>query len=125
VRPTAAAKEWAWATLRDDAELSNYAALAVAGGFWVTPDPDLVRPYVEQVGDLVMALSARMGDDAVSRVVTAIHPTRLVDDATVAASAALLGRDDLTPGVRRAFVDADHELREAIAGRRRFDGSRS
>ncbi len=39
VRPTAAAKEWAWATLRDDAELSNYAALAVAGGFWVTPRP--------------------------------------------------------------------------------------
>ncbi len=71
-----------------------------------------------------MALSARMGDDAVSRVVTAIHPTRLVDDATVAASAALLGRDDLTAGVRRAFVDADHELREAIASRRRFDGSR-
>ena len=50
--------------LRDDAELSNYAALAVAGGFWVTPDPELVRPYVEQVGDLVVTLSARMGDDA-------------------------------------------------------------
>ena len=58
------------------------------------------------------------------RVVTAIHPTRLVDDATAAASAALLERDDLTPGVRRALVDADHELREAIASRRRFDGSR-
>ena len=28
---------------------------------------------------------------------TAIHPTRLVDDATAAASAALLERDDLTP----------------------------
>ena len=96
-----------------------------AGGFWVTPDPELVRPYVEQVGDLVVALSARMGDDAVSRVVTAIHPTRLVDDATAAASAALLARDDLTPGVRRALVDADHELREAIASRRRYDGSRS
>jgi aminopeptidase N len=124
VRPTVAAKEWAWATLRDDAGLSNYAALAVAGGFWVAPDPDLVRPYVEQVGDLVVALSARMGDDAVSRVVTAIHPTRLVDDATATASAALLDRDDLTPGVRRALVDADHELGEALTSRRRFDGAR-
>ena len=125
VRPTAAAKEWAWSTLRDDTDLSNYAALAVAGGFWVAPDPELVRPYVDQVGDLVVALSARMGDDAVSRVVTAIHPTRLVDDATAAASAALLERHDLTPGVRRALVDADHELREALASRRRYDGSRS
>ena len=130
VRPTAAAKARAWAALRDDTELSNYAALSVAGGFWVTPDPELVRPYVEQVGDLCVALSARMGDDAVSRVATAIHPTRLVDDATAAASAALLERDDLTPGVRRALLDADHELREALASRRRFDpvlddGSRS
>ncbi|MFL6176249.1 MAG: aminopeptidase N [Ornithinibacter sp.] len=121
VRPTAAAKAWAWGALRDDADLSNYAALSVAGGFWVTPDPELVRPYVEQVGDLCVRLSARMGDDAVSRVASAIHPTRLVDDATAAASAALLERDDLTPGVRRALLDADHELREALASRRRFD----
>jgi aminopeptidase N len=124
VRPTAEAKAWAWAALRDDAELSNYAALSVAGGFWVAPDPELVRPYVEKVGDLCMALSARMGDDAVSRVATAIHPTRLVDDTTAAASTALLERDDLTPGVRRALVDADHELREALASRRRFDPAR-
>ena len=124
VRPTPEAKQWAWARLRDDATLSNYAALAVAGGFWVAPDPDLVRPWVGRVGDLVVGLSARMGDDALSRVVTAIHPTRLVDDSTAAASAALLERDDLTPGVRRALVDADHELREALTSRRRFDGPR-
>jgi len=61
----------------------------------------------------------------VSRVVTAIHPTRLVDEETVAASAALLERDDLTPGVRRALVDADHELLEALTSRRRYDGSPS
>jgi aminopeptidase N len=125
VRPTAAAKEWAWSALHDDTHLSNYGALAVAGGFWVAPDPELVRPYVDKVGDLVVTLSARMGDDAVSRVVAAIHPTRLVDDATAASSAALLERDDLTPGVRRALVDAGHELGEALASRRRYDGGRS
>ncbi len=125
VRPTPAAKAWAWAALRDDPELTNYAALSVAGGFWVTPNPELVRPYVEQVGDLCVALSARMGDDAVSRVATAIHPARLVEDATAAASADLLHRDDLTPGVRRALLDADHELREALASRRRFDPVRA
>ena len=125
VRPTAAAKEWAWSALHDDTQLSNYGALAVAGGFWMAPDPELVRPYVDKVGDLVVTLSARMGDDAVSRVVAAIHPTRLVDDATAESSAALLQRDDLTPGVRRALVDAGHELGEALASRRRYDGGRS
>jgi aminopeptidase N len=120
VRPTAAAKEWAWDRLRDDVRLSNHAALSLAGGFWVAPDPDLVRPYVERVGDLVVGLSSRMGEDALARVVAAIHPTRLVDDATARVSAGLLRRGDLTPGVRREFVDADHVLREALASRRRF-----
>ncbi|GAA4407506.1 aminopeptidase N [Fodinibacter luteus] len=120
VRPTSAAKEWAWGRLRDDTELSNHAALAVGGGFWVAPDPELVRPYVDRVGDLLVGMSARMGDDALSRVVTAMHPTRLVEEATATASGAILARADLTPGVRRAVVDADHELREALASRRRF-----
>ena len=120
VRPTVEAKEWAWTTLRDDTDLSNYAALEVAAGFWVSPDRDLVRPYVDRVGDLVVGMSARMGDDALSRVVTALHPTRLVEDASVAASEAMLARADLTPGVRRALVDADHVLREALESRRRF-----
>ena len=120
VRPTAEAKEWAWTRLRDDQTLSNYAALSLAEGFWAAPDRELVRPYVEQVGDLVVHLSERMGDDALSRVVTAIHPTTLVEEPTGAASAAVLAREDLTPGVRRALVDADHVLREALVSRRRY-----
>ena len=120
VRPSVEAKEWAWAQLRDNEHLSNHGALAVAGGFWAAPDLDLVRPWVDRVGDLVVGMSRRMADDALSRVVTAIHPTRVVEEATAAASAAVLARDDLTAGSRRAFVDADHELHEALASRRRF-----
>ena len=120
VRPTADAKEWAWTALRDDESLSNYAALSIAGGFWVAPTHDLVRPYLDRVGDLVVGLSGRMGDDAVSRVVAAIHPTTLVEEDTAVASAAVLERGDLTPGVRRALVDADHALREALESRRRY-----
>ena len=131
VRPTTAAKEWAWSRLRDDSELSNYAALALAEGFWVTPDPDLVRPWVDQVGDLVVGLSARMGDDALSRVVTAIHPTRLVDDATATASTAMLApssvaqRSEVTvpgaPSVRTSVTTAPVTTRTCGSSR----GSRS
>ena len=84
VRPTVEAKEWAWAQLRDNEHLSNHGALAVAGGFWAAPDLELVRPWVDRVGDLVVGMSRRMADDALSRVVTAIHPTRVVEDATAA-----------------------------------------
>ena len=120
VRPTAEAKEWAWTALRDDETLSNYAALSVAGGFWVAPTHDLVRPYVDRVGDLVVGMSGRMGDDAMSRIVEAIHPTTVVEEGTAVVSGAVLERGDLTPGVRRALVDADHALREALESRRHF-----
>ena len=75
---------------------------------------------MDRVGDLVVGMSGRMGDDAVSRVVSAMHPTMLVEEGSLEASTAMLARTDLTSGVRRALVDADHELREALASRRRF-----
>ncbi|MBM6404886.1 aminopeptidase N [Phycicoccus sp. CSK15P-2] len=121
VRPTPEAKRWAWEMLRDDPALSNYGALSLAAAFWVAPDPELVRPYVDRVGDLLVHLSERMGEDAVERVATLLHPGSLVEEASLDASTALLARDDLTPGVRRSLVDADHALREALAGRRRYD----
>ena len=121
VRPTAEAKEWAWSRLHDDAELSNYAALELARGFWAAPEPELVRPYVDRVGDLLAHLGERMGEDALSRVATALHPKPLVEEASLSASTAMLERDDLSPGVRRALLDEDHVLREALASRRRFD----
>ena len=37
-----------------------------------------------------------------------------------AATAAVLAREDLTAGVRRAFADEDHVLHEALASRLRF-----
>jgi aminopeptidase N len=121
VRPTVEAKGWAWSRLRDDEELSNYAALELARGFWAAPGPDLVRPWVGAVGDLLAVMSARMGEDALSRVAGALHPKWVVEDATLAASEALVGREGLSPGVHRALLDEDHVLREALASRRRYD----
>ena len=120
IRPTAAAKQWAWSRLHDDPVLSNHEALALAAGFWVTPDPALVRPYVAQLGDLLTVLATRLGEDALNRAVAPLHPTLLVDEETAAVSAELLTREDLGAGVHRALLDADHELREALTSRRRF-----
>ncbi len=120
VRPTAEAKEWAWSRLHDDPELSNYAALELARGFWSAPEPELVRPYVERVGDLLAHLGERMGEDALARVAVALHPKPLVEEASLAASSAMLERTDISSGVRRALLDEDHVLREALASRRRF-----
>ncbi len=120
VRPTEQAKAWVWERLHDDPELSNYAALELARGFWAAPEPGLVRPYVGRVGDLLAHMGERMGEDALSRVAVALHPKAIVEADSLAASTAMLGRDDLSPGVRRALLDEDHVLREALASHRRF-----
>ncbi|HMM96533.1 aminopeptidase N [Phycicoccus sp.] len=119
-RPTAEAKEWAWGRLADDPDLSNYAALELARGFWVGAAPDLVRPWVTRVGDLLAHMGERMGEDALSRVATALHPKWVVEPDTLEASTVLLQRRDLSPGVHRALLDEDHVLREALASHRRF-----
>jgi aminopeptidase N len=76
---------------------------------------------VGQVGDLLAVMDRRMGEDALSRVATALHPKAVVEEETLAASEALVARDDLSPGVRRALLDEDHRLREALESRRRYD----
>ena len=118
--PDEVSKRWAWSELTSNASLSNYEALAVAGGFWVTPDLDLVRPYVSRYPDAMVTLSARMGDDALARVATAAYPSSLVEPATAEISAEALARTDLTPGLRRAIVDADHVLHEGLRSRELF-----
>jgi aminopeptidase N len=119
-RPDPAAKRWAWEELTTNRDLSNYEAYAIAAAFWVCPDLALVRPYVAGYADALVAMSGWMHDDALSRVATAAYPSRLVEPATAELSARALARDDLTPGVRRAVVDADHQLREALRSRERY-----
>jgi len=119
--PGADAKRWAWEQLTENRSLSNYEALALAGGFWTTADLDVVRPYAARYGDAVVAMSAWLGDDALGRVALSAYPSRLVEPATAQLSRHLLGRADLTAGLRRSVVDADHMLHEALHSRERFD----
>ena len=114
------AKRWAWEALTADRSLSNYEALAVAGGFWVSPDLATVRPYAARYGDAIGAMAGWMHDDALARVAGAAYPSRLVERATAELSADVLARADLTPSVRRAVVDAAHQLDEALHSRERF-----
>ena len=119
--PTARAKAAAWRSLAEERSLSNYEALAVAGGFWLAPDLALVRPYAARYPEAIAAMSDWMSDDALERVAGVAFPARLVEPATAEIAARALAGDDLTPGVRRSVVDADHRLREALASRARFD----
>jgi aminopeptidase N len=94
----------------------------LARGFWTAPDDDLVVDYVPRYFTDVPAMSDWVGEDALSRVVLVAFP-RVFTDETARLSAATIARDDLTPAVHRSLVDADAELREALASRATFSAA--
>jgi aminopeptidase N len=118
--PDASAKVWAWEQLTGEHGRSNYELNALAEGFWHASDQDVVRPYVARYFTDVPALSGRVGEDALARVAKLAYPSRLVEASTADQAAAALQGHDLTASVRRAMVDADSQLREALASRARF-----
>src|SRR5450759_2228315 len=118
--PDTSAKVWAWEQLTGDHGRSNYELNALAAGFWHASDQDVLRPYVARYFSDVPAMSGRVGQDALASIAALAYPSRVVEASTSEQSAAALRRSDLTASVRRAMVDADSQLREALASRAAF-----
>jgi len=118
--PDTSAKVWAWEQLTGDHGRSNYELNALAAGFWHASDQDVLRPYVARYFSDVPAMSGRVGQDALASIAALAYPSRVVAASTSEQSAAALRRSDLTASVRRAMVDADSQLREALASRAAF-----
>ncbi len=119
-RPDGASKAWAWDQLTADRGRSNYEMNELAAGFWTARDLDVVRPYVERYFTDVPAMAGRVGEDALARVATLGYPSPVVEQATLDLTEAALARDDLSPAVRRALVDAGSELAEGVRSQARF-----
>jgi aminopeptidase N len=118
--PDAPAKAWAWQQLTGQHGRSNYELNALAAGFWHAGDQEVLRPYVARYFCDVPALSGRVGEDAMARVAALAYPANVVEASTADQSAAALERGDLTASVRRAIVDADSHLHEALSSRAAF-----
>jgi aminopeptidase N len=118
--PDAPAKAWAWQQLTGQHGRSNYELNALAAGFWHAGDQEVLRPYVARYFCDVPALSGRVGEDAMARVAALAYPVNVVEASTADQSAAALERGDLTASVRRAIVDADSHLHEALSSRAAF-----
>ena len=118
--PTVAAKEWAFGQLTDPAAgHSNHALVELARGLWRSPERALVRPFVGPFLEAIPRMAAWVGDDALTKVVRFGFPF-VVEERTIALVDEALTRADLTPGVRRAFVEWSWPVREAVASRRRW-----
>jgi aminopeptidase N len=118
--PDASAKAWAWEQLTGAHGRSNYELNALATGFWHAGDLDVLRPYVGRYFSDVPRLSGRVGEDALARIAALAYPSKMVEKSTAEQSLVALQRGDLTASVRRAMVDADSQLHEALASRAAF-----
>ncbi|SCL38661.1 Membrane alanyl aminopeptidase Metallo peptidase. MEROPS family M01 [Micromonospora rhizosphaerae] len=115
--PDIAAKRAAWEIVTVNTELSNRLVEATAEGFWQPEQAELTAPYVERYfADMPAAARLRTPWTA-DRVATLAFPRYAVAQRTRELAAALLARDDLTPGLRRRVTDMDDDLRRALVAR--------
>jgi aminopeptidase N len=118
--PSADAKAWAWSQLTQNRERSNYELNALAQGFWHGAAESVVQPYAARYFTDVPAMTAWVGEDAIARVAHLAYPATVVQQATADLSAATLNGASLSAAVRRAMVDGESELREALRSRATF-----
>ncbi|MGN9910930.1 aminopeptidase N [Phytohabitans sp. LJ34] len=115
--PDAAAKERAWRVIAEETALSNRLVEAHAEGFWHPEQADLTQSYVERYFADMPAAARRRTPWVADAVAKRAFPRYAVAASTRKAAAALLARDDLEPGLRRVVIDADDDLRRALAAR--------
>ncbi|MFG1776901.1 aminopeptidase N [Micromonospora sp. NPDC049051] len=115
--PDPAAKRAAWEIVVSNTELSNRLVEATAQGFWQPEQAELTAGYVERYfADMPAAARSRTPWVA-DQVAKLAFPRHAVAQPTREAAAALLARDDVTPGLRRVVTDADDDLRRALVAR--------
>ncbi|MBM0276790.1 aminopeptidase N [Micromonospora tarensis] len=115
--PDPAAKQAAWDIIVRDAELSNRLLEATAEGFWQPEQAELTAGYIDRYFAEMPAAAHRRTPWTADQVAALAFPRYAVAQPTREAAAALLGRDDLTPGLRRVVTDADDDLRRALVAR--------
>ncbi|MGC4895209.1 aminopeptidase N [Micromonospora sp. DT31] len=115
--PDADAKRAAWEIIARNTELSNRLVEATAEGFWQPEQSEVTAGYVERYFADMPAVARLRTAWVADSVAVAAFPRYAVAQPTRELAAALLARDDLTPGLRRWVTDLDDDMRRALVAR--------
>ncbi|GIH19970.1 aminopeptidase N [Rugosimonospora africana] len=118
-RPDPDAKAAAWQTVVADETLSQRLLFASADGFWQPGQEALTQTYIGRYAGQMPEMATRRHPQVVSRLADLAYPRYAVAPETLDTMRRLLTRDDLTPMLRRAVVDATDELARSLASRGR------
>jgi aminopeptidase N len=116
-RPTAEAKAAAWSAVMDSADLSNHLAAATMGGFWISDQLELTRPYVDRYFAEIAGIWASRSFDTASTITQMLFPSAVIEQETVAKVDAYLADANPTPPLRRALLEGRDGLVRALAAR--------
>ncbi|MBK9740332.1 MAG: aminopeptidase N [Actinobacteria bacterium] len=116
-RPSAAAKQLAWADIMDRTDLPNAITEATITGF-VQPDQlDELVPYRDRYfAELPRVWDERTMETA-QGITMGLYPLLLVDDQTIAATDAFLAGDGLNSALRRLVTEGRDGVRRAMRAR--------
>jgi aminopeptidase N len=116
--PDVAAKAHAWSVFTGDLTLSNRLVEATAEGFWQPEQRALTEPYVSRYFADMPETVRRSAPWLAERVARLAFPSLAVSPRTRRLAAELLADTGLAPQLRRAVIDADDDMRRALAARR-------
>ncbi|WP_235608947.1 aminopeptidase N, partial [Frankia casuarinae] len=118
-RPTAAAKAAAWSAVMDSDTLSNHLAAATMGGFWISDQLELTRPYVDRFFDEIAGIWETRSFDMASTITQMLFPASVIEPETVAKVDAYLAEHNPVPPLRRALLEGRDGLVRALAARKK------
>ena len=117
-RPDAAAKAAAWRAVTDDADIANHRARALARGYWQRGQDDLLADWVPAYFDVIPELWRERSPQIAETLARYLFPATVVTDDVIHRADRFL-RGDVPAGLRRVVLEAQDDLRRAVAAQRR------
>jgi len=125
-RPTAVAKDLAWADVIDRTDAPNAILEATIAGFMQPEQTELLLPYRKKFFEDLPRVWANRTHETASSITMGLYPTLLVDEETVTATDEFLAQHNAatqSPAGRRLLIEARDGIERAIRARRKDAGA--
>ena len=116
-RPTAEAKEEAWASIFDDPKLPNAMLSATMGGFQQADQAELLVPYADRYFASIERIWEERTNETAINIVTTMYPSVLIDQRTIDRTNGYLKTGNAVPAIRRLLVEGRDGVERALRAR--------
>ncbi|MDR6973920.1 aminopeptidase N [Streptomyces sp. 3330] len=113
-RPTAEAKEEAWASVVDSDELPNAVQEAVIGGFVQTDQRELLAPYTDRYFEVVKGIWDSRSHEIAQQIAVGLYPAVQVSRETLDKTDAWLASAEPNAALRRLVSEARAGVERAL-----------